>query len=82
LNLPLRGADRALEKGSVDELARMISAEVAGGLRQRFERAHRARQSAESSVSAGREYVEAYVELMHYVEQLHVAARGHEDSVH
>ncbi len=76
------GADRAIEKGSVDELARMISAEVEAGIRHRFERARETRKSADSSVAAGREYVEAYVQLMHYVERLHEALRGHEESAH
>ncbi len=33
-----------------------------------------ARRHAEESVERGREYVEAYVDLTHYVERLHQAA--------
>ncbi|HOK44340.1 MAG TPA: DUF6448 family protein [Bryobacteraceae bacterium] len=77
LDPAVAAADKALDKGAVDELARMIAAEAEAGVRRRFERALTARKSAESSVDAGREYVEAYVEFMHYVEKLHEALRGH-----
>ncbi len=72
----IAGADKALEKGSVEDLARLMSAEIEAGIRQRFERARETRKAAETSVAAGREYVEAYVDLMHYVEQLHAVVRG------
>jgi hypothetical protein len=78
----IAGADTALEKGSVDGLVRMIDSEVAVGIRRRFERARDARNSAGGSVAAGREYVEAYVQLMLYVEQLHAAVRGQAESAH
>lgn len=44
------------------------------GIRDRFARAHAARQQADRSVAQGREYVEAYVELTHYVERLYGTA--------
>lgn len=80
LDPAVAAADKALEKGAVDGLARMIAAGAEAGVRRRFERALEARKSAESSVDAGREYVETYVEFMHYVERLHEALRGHGDA--
>ncbi len=82
LDPAVAGADTALENGSIDDLVRLIDSEVAVGIRRRFERARNARKSADNSVAAGREYVEAYVQLMHYAERLHAAARGHEESPH
>jgi hypothetical protein len=61
-------ADRMLEGGSVDELAEAISAHAAEGLRERYARAAEARKHANDSVEAGRKYVAAYVEYIHYVE--------------
>jgi hypothetical protein len=63
-------ADLALLKGQADPLVRSITEQVAAGVRQRFERAKQARASADTDVGAGREYVEAYVDLMRYLEQL------------
>lgn len=61
-------ADRALEKGSVDELAKAIAAHTEKGIRERFNLAHETSKHAQDSVQAGREYVEAYVTYVHYVE--------------
>lgn len=63
-------ADKALEGGSIDELAGAIAAHAAEGLRERHARAAEARKHANDSVEAGREYVEAYVGYIHYVEEI------------
>lgn len=65
-------ADKALESGSVDTLIKDITTEVASGLRERFERVMEGKKHMRESVEAGREYVEAYVEFIHYVERLHL----------
>jgi len=70
------GADLSLETGSVDDLVALIAGDVETGIRERFERAWEARQHADESVEAGREYVEAYVQFVHFVENLHVMAEG------
>ncbi|MCI0691073.1 DUF6448 family protein [candidate division KSB1 bacterium] len=64
-------ADKALESGSVEVLVKMITDDVAKGIRERFEHTIAAKKHAEKSVEAGREFVAAYVEFMHYVERLH-----------
>lgn len=64
-------ADRALGSGASDDLVKEITAEVAAELRHRFAAATEARRHAADSVSAGREYVARYVELMHFLERLH-----------
>jgi hypothetical protein len=45
-------------------------------IRERFAHVRETRKHADKSVEAGREYVEAYVLLTHFVERLHVDAKG------
>jgi hypothetical protein len=61
-------ADQALEKGSVDDLAKTIASHAETGIRERFQHALETKQHAQESVAAGREYVAAYVTYVHYVE--------------
>jgi hypothetical protein len=63
-------ADRALATGNADNLVKSLTAHAEEGIRERFSRAAAAKKHAEESVAAGREFVEAYVELTHYVERL------------
>jgi hypothetical protein len=65
---PIAAADQALADGSVDPLAQKIAEHAAAGVRERFARALAAKKHAGESVAAGREYVEAYVTYVHYVE--------------
>jgi len=69
-------SDKAIAKGSLDDLSNEISALVRNGMRQRFEQVIEAKKHTDQSVEAGREYVEAYVEFVHYVERLHNDAVG------
>jgi hypothetical protein len=69
-------ADKSLTSGDPTELSRAMTRHVEEGIRQRFARAAEARKHADESVSAGREYVAAYVEYTHYVERLHADATG------
>jgi len=70
----IAAADAALASGSIDALVRQLGGEVERGLRQRHARAVEARRHAAESVEHGREFVEAYVDLMHYAERLLSAA--------
>jgi len=72
----IAAADKAIEIGSVDGLAKEISALIISGMRQRFERVMKTKKDMDKSVQAGRQYVQAYVEFVHYVERLHKAASG------
>jgi hypothetical protein len=69
-------ADKALEVGSADALVKQVTAEVASGIRQRFAHVQEASKDAELGVEAGRQYVAAYVEFIHYVENVHQAMTG------
>lgn len=70
----VEGADRALDGGSVENLVKLVTGDVAAGIRLRFARAATARTHADESVGAGREYVEVYIDYVHYVERVHAAA--------
>jgi hypothetical protein len=63
--------DQALATGEVDALADRIAAEVREGITTRFNHAVELEKHQDESVAAGREYVEAYVTYMHFVEGLH-----------
>ena len=66
-------ADGALASGSADEMIGKITGHVAGAIREKFEKALEAKKHADESVEAGREYVEAYVAYVHFVEGVHAA---------
>lgn len=77
---PIAAADQALADGSVDPLAQKIAEHAAAGVHERFARALAAKKDAGESVAAGREYVEAYVTYVHYVEG--VVQAVHADAHH
>jgi len=76
LDPAVAAADKALETGSVDDLAKEIAHAVENGIKQRFQQTMEAKKHSDASVEAGREYVEAYVQFVHYVERLHQDAVG------
>ncbi len=67
----IAAADRALENGSIQALAKDVAGEVAGSLSARYQRVQALAHYAPGDVAAGRRYVHAYVEFIHYVEALH-----------
>jgi hypothetical protein len=76
----IKASDKALESGSVDALTEELTAVVSAGVRELFERAYQAKAHAEHNVEAGRRFVAAYVEFVHYIERLHSAAAA--DAAH
>lgn len=70
----IAASDRALDAGSPDALAGMVTTAVTAGLRERHRRVVEARKHAEDSVEAGRAFVEAYVDYVHFVEALQQVA--------
>lgn len=63
-------ADRALEDGSIDKVLKVLNDAVRKGLHEHYHRAQAHKDFAPDDVRAGREYVEAYVPYIHYVEKL------------
>jgi hypothetical protein len=73
-------ADKALGAGSVSDLTSEMSNHLTSAVKEKFDRALEAKKHKDESVEAGREYVEAYVEYMHYVEGIYnvvIGAGGH-----
>jgi hypothetical protein len=70
----IASADKSLKTGSVDELAREVNDQVTAGIRKRFDRVIEKKKHVDESVDAGRDYVAAYVEFTHYVEDLYQKA--------
>lgn len=69
-------ADQALQTGSLDALLKEATSDVSDGIQQRFAKVQQAATRANSSSDAGRRYVAAYVEFIHYVESIHAASAG------
>lgn len=70
-------ADRALETNTGKALAGELSKQIEAETISRFEQASAARQIADNSVDSGREFVEAYVNYIHFVEAVQNLGRKH-----
>jgi len=72
----IREADIALDTGSVNKVVKLVTDDATAGIRKRFSEAKEKKVHAEHNVDAGREFVAAYVDYVHYVEGLHQAAHA------
>jgi hypothetical protein len=68
--------DASVEKGDIKELAEMIASHAEHSIHARFEHVMELKKTAGQGVEKGREYVAAYVEFMHYVENVKNAVHG------
>jgi hypothetical protein len=78
-------ADQAIDSGSLADVQKQLVGTVQSGLQHRFAEVLEAKTHANDSVDAGRAYVHAYVEFIHYVERLHqnaTTAAGHHAAEH
>ena len=66
----IEAAEAALKADSADPAAHLLSEKIKSGITERLNRVIAARKNADKSVEEGREYVEAYVQFLHYVERL------------
>jgi hypothetical protein len=66
-------SDKALADGSADEMIKKISGHMAAVIKEKFTKVVDAKKNKDKSVEAGREFVEAYVIYVHYVEGIHAA---------
>ena len=69
-------ADKAILDGKLEPVAKLLTGAVHEGLHKKFEEVQARKNYAKDDVAAGREYVKAYVEFVHYVEGVHAAASG------
>lgn len=69
-------ADKAIGDGSVEKLARNIANNLENEIRARFNLVIEKKKHADDNVRAGREYVEAYVQYVHFVDAVHNMISG------
>jgi len=69
-------ADRAIEDGSVARLQEILSRSIGRGIEQRFKDVMAKKKFDRKDVVAGREFVKAYVEFIHYAEGIYQASAG------
>lgn len=67
----IAAAEKALETGDLEPVTDMLADEMRERVRQHFEHAREARKHKDESVQAGREWVDAYVKYVIYVNGLH-----------
>ena len=76
-------ADKAIEHGSVERTVKPLTTAMQERLREHFNEVVSTRTFQAGDVAAGRAYVKAYVEFIHYVERVYeastAAAHGHFD---
>lgn len=71
----IQAADAAVQARDGTRVEQLLSDEVRRGLRERFEKLS-AREPPGKDIAAGREWVDAYVSYIHYVEGLEAAAHA------
>ena len=67
-------ADNAIKKQSAKEVLNILNESVHNGLHHRFMNVSKLKDFSQNDVQAGRDYVKAYVEFVHYVEAIYNAA--------
>jgi len=70
---PIAAADKSLESGKLEGVAKLIFERMEQGLHRNFEDMMEKRKYNPSDVDAGRAFASAYVEYTHYVERLYDA---------
>jgi hypothetical protein len=70
---PIAAADKALETGKLESVARLVSERMERGLHRQFEEVMKNKKYNPNDVAGGRAFASAYVEYTHYVERLYDA---------
>jgi hypothetical protein len=71
---PIAAADKAIETGQLQGLAKIISDRTEKGLHGHFDQVMAKKKYNPNDVEAGRAYTSSYVEFTHYAERLYNAA--------
>ena len=67
-------ADKAIESGNIAPVLKLLTDQIQEGVQERFKHVIAKKKFKKDDVAAGREFVEAYVTFMHYVEGIYEAA--------
>ena len=78
----IQAADKALENGKLEPVAKLLAGAVQEGLHGRFEQVQALKKFKEDDIATGRQYVAAYVAFIHYVEGIHDAAHATVERAH
>ncbi len=74
-------ADNAVETGSAKPVLELLNKVVREGLHHRFVKVQKLKNFDKNDIKAGRDFVKAYIEFLHYVEPIYevaVSEGGHE----
>ena len=77
-------ADHAIDANSLTDVEATLTTAIRSELRKRFSEVIEAKKHADESVDAGRHFVHAYAEFVHYVDGVHRSVHGaveHENDV-
>jgi len=81
MGLAIPEADRAITDGSAEKLEKLLTTAMHEGIEKHFREVSEKKGFKAEDVKAGREYVDAYVRFMHYIEGVfeaaHSEAHGH-----
>ena len=69
-------ADRAVEGGALEGLDERMAEHVLDAIREKFDALNPLEGYAQNDVATGRQFVHAYVEFIHFVENLHELIEG------
>jgi len=72
----IQAADRALEEGEIDAFLARVVEKFEQQARSDFEATLAAKQRADDSPELGREFIEHYVNYVHYLEEVHNVIAG------
>ena len=72
---PVAAADKAIESGRLQGLAKLIAERTEKGLHGHFDEVMAKKKYNPNDVDAGRAYAHAYVEFVHYAERLYDAGQ-------
>lgn len=78
----IKAAEHAIDSNTADGLVNDITKDIADAIRKRFAAVTNAKKSADKSTEAGRAYVAAYVDFIHFIENIHVLAATASHSQH
>ncbi len=79
----IKYADLALEEGSVKEIKSLLLESVAKAIEEKFHHALHSKKFNSEDVESGREFVEAYVQYIHYAERIFESSEiEHEHGMH
>jgi len=75
-------ADKALADEKIEPVMKLLTDALHEGLHERFKQVVAKKKYKQDDIDAGREYVEAYVIFMHYVEGVYEAAGQSSHALH